>query len=174
VNKNDDFSNIVNIHLKPVYNFIYRLVGSAKDAEDIAQETFFKAWKSIKTYRPDENFKTWIFTIARNTAIDFMRKKKNLVFSDFENAEGENVLLDTVADPKHSAEKITAKIENKKLAEKILNKLSPIYREILLLKYVQDLTFDEIGKVLKKPLHTVKSQHRRAMLFIKKTFDAPK
>ena len=174
MNKNDDFSNIVNIHLKPVYNFIYRLVGSAKDAEDIAQETFFKAWKSIKTYRPDENFKTWIFTIARNTAIDFMRKKKNLVFSDFENAEGDNALLDTLADPKHSAEKITAKIENKKLAEKILNKLSPVYREILLLKYVQDLTFDEIGKVLKKPLHTVKSQHRRAMLFIKKTFDAPK
>src|SRR3989339_1719465 len=124
------FKGLINRYTFPLYNFTAHIVNQ-NDASDVVQEIFIKTWKSIHKFDEKKaSFKTWIFTIARNTAIDFMRKKKNLVFSDFENAEGENVLLDTVADPKHSAEKITAKIENKKLAEKILNKLSPIYREI--------------------------------------------
>jgi len=61
---------LVNRYLKPVYNFAFRLTGNQADAEDVSQETFLKAWKNIKKFRADENFKAWILKIARNTAYD--------------------------------------------------------------------------------------------------------
>ena len=90
---------LISRYLKPVYNFVYRISNSQQDAEDITQETFIKVWQKIKKYNPDKNFKTWLFTIARNTAVDWLRKKRNLVFSDFENSQGENYLENALNDP---------------------------------------------------------------------------
>lgn len=67
------FTLLVKRHLKPVYNFAYRLCGDKVAAEDIAQETFLKIWKNIKKYKHSENFKPWLFKIARNTTIDWLR-----------------------------------------------------------------------------------------------------
>ena len=71
----DAFTEIVNRYLKLIYNFTYRLVGNEKVAEDISQEVFLKAWKNIKKFDLEKNFKTWIFSIAKNTAIDYLRKR---------------------------------------------------------------------------------------------------
>jgi RNA polymerase sigma-70 factor (ECF subfamily) len=132
------------------------------------QETFFKVWKNLKKFRQGENFKTWIFTIARNTAIDFLRKRKEYVFSDFENAEGGNYVADTLTDPEPLPDALVETLEREKLLEELLSKISPQYREVLMLRYHEDLTFEEIGKVLDKPLDTVKSQHRRALIELRK------
>ena len=81
LNGNDAaFALLVQRQINPVYNFVYRLVRNTQDAEDITQETFVKMWKNLKRYNQDQNFKTWLFTIARNTAIDSLRKKKSFVF----------------------------------------------------------------------------------------------
>lgn len=77
----DAFAFLVQRHLSAVYNFAYHFAGK-EEADDIAQETFLKIWKNLKKFRPGENFKTWMFAIARNTAIDHMRKKRESVFSD--------------------------------------------------------------------------------------------
>lgn len=86
---------LVNRHLKAVFNFTYRLIGKPEDAEDIAQDTFLKMWRNLKKYRHSENFKTWLFTIARNTAIDWLRKKKSIVFSDFNDDDEENIFTES-------------------------------------------------------------------------------
>ncbi len=170
----DALATLIRRHIKPVYNFIYRFTGNAHDAEDIVQEAFVKVWRNINKYRPDESFKTWLFAIAHNTAIDLLRKKKHLVFSDFENSEGENFLLETLADPEAPPDEVIATLEEKKMVEGLLSQLPLLYREVLVLRYQDDFTFKEIGAILHKPLDTVKSQHRRALIVLKKLIDAPK
>lgn len=161
-------SLLINRHLKAVYNFVYRLTYNKENTEDIVQETFFKVWKNLKKFRQGENFKTWLFTIARNTTIDFLRKKKEYVFSDFENSEGGNYVADSLADTEPLPDALVEQLEKSKMLEELLSKLTPLYREVLILRYNEDLTFEEIGKVLGKPLDTVKSQHRRALIELRK------
>lgn len=166
---------LINRYLKPAYNFAYRLTGNAQDAQDISQETFLKMWKNLKKYRPEESFKTWLFTIARNTAFDLMRKKRNLVFSDISGNSTEDSFEEKLADEfSLPADEIISQMENKKMLDDLLAQLPYNYREVILLHYLDELTFDEIGKILGKPLNTVKSWHRRALLELRKLSSAPK
>ncbi len=165
-------SEIINRYLKPIYNFIYRAVGrNNRDIDDIVQESFLKVWKNLDKYNPDKSFKTWIFTIARNTAIDFLRKRREVLFSEFIDEHGDNQLVDTISDPEPLPDEIIIKIEQSKLLDDLLNQLPLVYKEILVLRYQEDLTFDEIGKILQKPLNTVKSQHRRALITLRKIIE---
>lgn len=164
---------LIDRHLKAVFNFTFRFVGKLEDAEDITQETFFKMWRNLKKYRQGENFKTWLFTIARNTAIDWLRKKKSVAFSDFsahdgENDEDYNSFAESLIDPEPLPDEIFAKAEEKAFLENGLNKLSLINKETLLLYYNEHFTFDETGKILGKSLNTVKSRHRRAIMELRK------
>lgn len=162
------FACILERHLKPTYNFIYRLVGNQEETKDIAQETFVKVWQNLKKYRGSQNFRTWLFTIARNTAIDWLRKKKNFVFSDFEDQEGNNILTDRLADTSALPDELIAKAENQKTLAEALSKILTIYREVLVLRYNDHFSFKEIADVLQKPTNTVKSRHRRALVALKK------
>src|ERR1700744_165295 len=93
------FGELTQRHLRGVYSFALRLVGDAAAADDISQETFLKAWKSLKKYNEkSRKFKTGWLRIAGNTAIDYLRKKKHVPLSHFENEAGGNVLAETVAD----------------------------------------------------------------------------
>src|ERR1700733_4129603 len=83
-------TELVERHTRLVYSFVYRLIGSADGAQDVTQETFIKAWKNLKRYDVKQSFATWILSIARNTAIDWLRKKKSLVFSDMERDDAED------------------------------------------------------------------------------------
>lgn len=162
-------SILVDRYLKDVYNFAYRLTHNKQAAEDVAQESFIKAWKHIRRYRQDSDFKTWIFTIARNTAIDWLRQKKEIALSAFENEEGENVLLATLKDTKPLPDELIARAEDAAYVRALLSELNPEYREVLELRYSSNLTFEEIGNILKRPLHTVKSQHRRAIAILRRS-----
>lgn len=158
------FEVLVNRYLKSIYIFVSNFSGLKEESGDIVQETFLKVWKNLSKYKKGESFKAWLFAIARNTAIDFMRKRKDLVFSDFDNEDGENVLTDTLADNDPLPDEVSINIEQVDKLKEILKTLRPIYREILILHYEQDLTFEEIAKILKKPMNTVKSNHRRALI----------
>jgi len=159
----DSFEALVERYTQPIYNFAYRLTGNTQTAEDITQETFVKVWKSLKKYDPKQSFRAWIFTIARNSTTDYLRKRKSIPFSNLSNNDDlpfEENISDTDLLPSEAA----VKIEDAQHLEKLLEKLPQDYQTVLLLYYQEDMTFDEIGKVLKKPLNTVKSWHRRALL----------
>lgn len=162
-------SVLVDRYLKDVYNFAYSLTHNKQAAEDIAQESFVKAWKHIRRYRQGANFKTWIFSITRNTAIDWLRQKKEIALSAFENEAGENVLLATLKDTAPLPDELIAQAEDTRFVEGLLEQLNPQYREVLTLRYSGNLTFEEIGQILKRPLHTVKSQHRRAIATLRRS-----
>jgi len=163
------FSELVERHLGPVYSFVVRFVGDQHDAEDIVQETFLKAWKSAKSYREEASkFKTWILRIARNTAIDHLRKKKHVPFSAFDTEEGVNVLAETIPDSEELPDEKLAKVMDAESLTQAMQSLSPESREILLLHYTNGLTFLEIGEMLGQPQNTVKSRHHRAVLSLRK------
>lgn len=176
INRGDEtgFKILIERYVSSLYNFVAR-IANRNDAPDIVQETFIKVWKNLHHFDGTKaSFKTWIFTIARNTATDYLRKKKSLLFSDMETStsqEGknsENSFLENIPDDKLLPDEQLQKIEDKEFLNKLLEKLSAPSREILVLHYQEEMTFDEIGKILWKPLNTVKSTHRRAILELRK------
>ncbi|TSA45278.1 sigma-70 family RNA polymerase sigma factor [bacterium] len=165
---NDEaFEELVKKYLKPIYNFLYRLTNNQVVAEDLAQDTFLKVWKNIRRFDQSRSFKTWIFTIAKNTAFDYFKKKKELPFSTFTDEEGES-WLENIADENILPGEI---LERKNIAEEleeILKKLPVHYRTILLLHYKEDFSLHEIAEILSEPYNTVKSRHQRALSKLKK------
>lgn len=173
--RDEAFEELASIYLPRIYNFIFRLVGNAADAEDITQETFFKTWKSLRKYKMGNSFKAWIFRIAHNTAIDKLRHKKDLAFSDFENEDGENRLTEGLQDEAFLPSELTSQVLQNEVLGELLARLSGSDREVLILHYHQDFTFEEIGKILDFSINTVKSRHHRALATLRKLImNAPK
>jgi RNA polymerase sigma-70 factor (ECF subfamily) len=163
----DAFAEIVKIYLNMVYNFVYRLVGDRDAAEDIAQETFVKTWKNLKKFDQKRNFKTWIFTIAKNTAFDYLKKKKEIPFSIFTDEEGEN-WLENVSSDEILPDEILERENIAEEFEKILEKIPVHYRVILLLHYKEDFSLHEIAEILGEPYNTIKSRHQGGLKTLKK------
>jgi RNA polymerase sigma-70 factor (ECF subfamily) len=170
-------TTLVNRYVSLVYNLIVRLVGDKGEAEDLTQETFMKMWKALSRFDTNKNFKTWIFAIARNTAIDYLRKKKPILFSrlNSENEDGESRFEDNLADETIMPDEAFEKKESVKGLEKAMQTLSLDERTIIILHESDELTFEQIADVLSKPMNTVKSRYRRALQKLRGVIkDAPK
>jgi RNA polymerase sigma-70 factor (ECF subfamily) len=157
------FPVIVSRHLKPVYNFVFKLLGSPDETDDVTQEVFFKAWKNLKKYQPDKKFRTWLFSIAKNASIDYLRKKRSVPLSEFDDKTGGNMILESLIDPLPTQTEMLETLENLQALETAISGLSVNERAVLFLKYNEELTFEEIGQILEKPMDTVKSQHLRGL-----------
>lgn len=148
-----------------IYNFSVRFA-PLDNTNDIVQEVFIKVWKNIKSFNIKKaSFKTWIFTIARNTITDYLRKRKMVVFSSLDKEE-EN-FADNIEDDVILPDEALIKLEDKEFLNNLLDKIPVHYKEVLILYYQEEMTFNEIGNLLKKPLNTVKSYHRRALLLLR-------
>ncbi len=158
---------LVDRYLKPVYNLVFRLTGDAQAADDITQESFVKAWKHIRSFRRGESFKAWLFRIARNTAIDWLRRKKDVPLSTFDDEEGGNFFEASIVDEEPLQDEMFARAEESHAMAELLDALAPQYREVVMLRHTSNLTFEEIGDIVHRPLHTVKSQYRRALIILR-------
>lgn len=158
---------LVTKYLKPIFGFAYSYVGDAQSAEDITQETFLKAWRNLKKFDKKKNFKTWIFTIAKNTSFDHLRKKKPMLFSQFQNADGKNYLIDNIKDKSLMPNEIAERNSLKNVFKVAIKELSEKYGLILNLYYVENLNFREIAEKLGESINTVKSRHRRGLVLLK-------
>ncbi len=162
-------NQLIQRYLKPVYNFLLRSGCRPSEADDLAQDTFVKAWLKLKTYDQTRNFKTWIFTIAKNTFLDTFKKKQPLLFSDLEDKDSGKEFLDDVADDMPLPDQIMQSAEAAKVLENVLQTLSPKSRMVMQLHYAEGLTLAESAEILKEPVDTVKSRHRRALLKLRET-----
>ncbi len=166
------FEELVTRYTKPLYNFTLRLTGSIQTAEDLVQETFIKVWKNLAKYDQKQSFRGWIFTIARNTTTDYMRKKKTIPFSVL-SKDDEHLFEETLSDDTELPHESLAYLEDVALLEKILATLPIEYQMVFLLHYQEGLTFEEIGEVVDKPPNTVKSWHRRALITLRNNLTRP-
>jgi RNA polymerase sigma-70 factor (ECF subfamily) len=168
------FKNLIDKYTSPLYNFTVRLTDK-NNAPDIVQEIFIKVWKNLHRFDTAKaSFKTWLFTIAKNTITDFLRKKKILSFSDLpartggENYDDDYSFSETIRDENLLPNEALQKLQDSELLNKLLDKLPINYKTVLILHYQEEMTFLEIGKILDKPLNTVKSHHQRAILELRK------
>ena len=160
---NTAFEMLVTRHISRIYNFIYRLTGEAEVAQDITQDTFVKVWKNLRKYNERFAFNTWIISIARNTTIDWLRKKRSYVFSDFNKEEGDS-FEDSLADIEALPDEIFERKEIEKTLQEALTHISIEQKTILLMHLSEGLTFEDISDIIKKPMNTVKSTYRRGIL----------
>lgn len=158
---------LVKRYLPSIYNFVRRFVGE-EYADDVTQETFVKVWKHINRFDEKRNFKVWLFTIARHVSIDWTRKKKLTPFSAFEDDDG----TFDVEDVSPLATEIFQRKETAVALDRLLGELSPDRKSIVLLHDSEMLPFAEIAEIVKKPMNTVKSQYRRAIMVLRKKVES--
>lgn len=155
-------------YLKPIYGFVFRYVGDGEAAEDITQEVFVKMWRNLKKFKREKKFSTWFFAIAKNSSVDWLRKKKAIPFSSFQNEKGENALFETLADSGPLPDELFERTGLSEMLDKALQQLSPAGRAVLFLRYNDHFNFREIAEMFEESINTVKSRHRRALILLQK------
>lgn len=165
----ESFAALVDRHMPMVYKFAYRYVGNADAANDITQDVFIKVWKNIKKFDPQKNFKTWLLTITKNTALDAIKKKKAVLFSKIEEGESDiDTFLAPYVEGADLPDELLQKKQDKAGLDRVMQQLSPSYRSVLLLRYAEHLKFREIADALDEPIDTIKSKHRRALIQLRR------
>ncbi|MDO9510476.1 MAG: sigma-70 family RNA polymerase sigma factor [Bacteroidales bacterium] len=167
LNDNDQkaYAELLNNYRDSLYFLLLKMTNDPTDAEDLTIEAFGKAFKNLKQYSPNYAFSTWLFKIAANNAIDFMRKKKKAPFSINQNMGGEDfndeIAQNIPADSLDPEESLILKQKYRTLRS-VVEKLKPHYRTLVELRYFNELSYEEIANELNLPLGTVKAQLFRA------------
>ncbi|MBQ9687033.1 MAG: sigma-70 family RNA polymerase sigma factor [Oscillospiraceae bacterium] len=157
------FETLVLEYEKNVYSITQRMTGNAEDAADMTQETFIKAYNSLQNFRGDSKFSVWLYRIATNVCLDFLRSKsrKPTLSLSVEDDDGEETQMD-IADESQSPEVLLERGLTRDAVRRGLNALNEEYRQILLLREIQGLSYEEIASVLTLEVGTVKSRIFRA------------
>jgi RNA polymerase sigma-70 factor, ECF subfamily len=153
----DAYCRLVEAYQRPVYNLTYRMLGNPTDAEDAAQETFLRGYARLKQYDPKHKFSTWLFSIANHLCIDRLRRQRAVLVSIDDNPVLEN-LVGTDGRPEQSA----LVTEEQAEVQLLLAQLEPDYRTPLILRYWEDLSYEEIAVTLGLTVAAVKSRLFRA------------
>ena len=163
--KNNDqaaYAQLMDRYQEAIYYMLLKMVNNASDAEDLTIEAFSKAFKNLEQYSPNFAFSTWLFKIASNNCIDFIRKKRiDHISLDREIGDKNrtsNIIMDEVPDP----EEDLIKKQKAKLMRSIVTTLKPRYRDLVELRYFKEYSYEEIADELNLPLGTVKAQLFRA------------
>ena len=158
------FEKLMQRYRKSVYYTLLKMVRNEEDAEDLTQEAFAKAFASIHNFDAKYSFSTWLFRIATNNCIDFIRKKKLQTLSiHASNSEsGNSSGVTDVKDEDMNPNEQMLSDQRKKIVHDAVEKLSPRYRQLIELRFFQELSYEEIADTLELPLGTVKAQLHRA------------
>ena len=167
------YENLIQRYQQPVYNLVCRLASDPSDGADIAQEVFLKVFRNIQSFRGGSSLKTWIYRIAVNEAYNhrrwFSRHQRQEVA--FAPEEGTQNFADSLADPGRSPFDQAADQETRTLVEAALEKLNPKFRAAVILRDIEDLSYEEIAVVLQVSLGTVKSRILRGREALRKVLE---
>lgn len=163
------FEELVRRYQRPISAYVYRMVGNYESALDLTQEIFIKIYGSLSRYRPEFKFSTWIYKIAHNAAIDHLRRNAGRERSLTTGTESDNYDLPIESEglnPEQQSEREERRVE----IESVVRSLPTAYRELIVLRHSQDLTYEEIVEVTGLPLGTVKNRLFRARDMMRQQF----
>lgn len=163
------YADLMKNYRDSLYFMLLKMTNNPHDAEDLTIEAFGKAFKKLHQYTPDYAFSTWLFKIASNNCIDFIRKKKKYTFSidqNFDEDETGTELAGKIPADTLDPEEELVKKQKIKLMHEVVEKLKPHYRTLIELRYFKEFSYDEIAQELNLPLGTVKAQLFRAREFL--------
>ncbi|MFM7021930.1 MAG: RNA polymerase sigma factor [Flavobacteriales bacterium] len=162
------YAELMDRYRDSIYFMLLKMVNSKDDADDLTIEAFGKAFRKLHQYTPNYAFSTWLFKIASNNCIDFIRKKKKNTFSlnrSMDDGEGSEMEMDVKADVLNPEENYI-KDQKIRLMQDVVKKLKPRYRTLVELRYFKEYSYEEIAEELDLPLGTVKAQLFRAREFL--------
>ena len=162
------FSDLMDKYKDPIYYMLLKMVNNNDDAEDLTLEAFGKAFNRLNQYTPNFAFSTWLFKIATNNCIDFLRKKKKNVMSidnRVSNNDGEEYMFEIKSDGM-TPEQIAMNEQKIQLMRQYVKKLKPRYEILVEMRYFKEMSYEEISIELDLPLGTVKAQLFRAREFL--------
>lgn len=160
----DAFSALVIKHKSNLLSFIGQYITHPQDAEDVCQESFKKAFLALSSYDHAYSFSTWLFTIAKNTALDHLRRQttqKNDIIVTNSVGDPSQSSMD-IPDPVNSPEDAMITSQTCDAMTKAIDNLPDIYREVARLRFIEEYPYEEIAKTLNLPLNTVRTRIRRA------------
>ncbi|MGC2237316.1 MAG: sigma-70 family RNA polymerase sigma factor [Pyrinomonadaceae bacterium] len=167
--REDSFEELVRRYQRPITNYVYRMLSDYDASLDVTQEVFIKVYNSLARYSSDYKFSTWLYRIAHNAAIDYMRRNSvNQQSIEAENADGTYQLQ--IESPRPNPEQERERSEWRTEIESVVKCLPTVYRELILLRHAQDLSYDEIAEITNLPLGTVKNRLFRAREMMRDIF----
>jgi RNA polymerase sigma-70 factor (ECF subfamily) len=162
------FGELVERHQGRLVNYLFRLLRSPQEAEDLAQEVFFKVYQALDRYDPGYKFSTWLFRVAQNAAIDQIRKRRlQLVSMDRPGARGEDLGSWEFPSPDPGPYRDLRNLERGEAIQEAINSLPWDYRELIVLRHFGELSYDEIATLKDMPLGTVKNKLFRGRQMMK-------
>jgi len=167
--REDGFEELVRRYQRPIIGYVYRMLNNYDASLDVTQEVFIKVYNSLERYSSEYKFSTWLYRIAHNAAIDYMRRNSAHTQSiEAENADGSYQLQ--IESPNPTPEQERERTELRQEIESVVKCLPTVYRELILLRHSQDLSYDEIAEVTNLPLGTVKNRLFRAREMMREIF----
>jgi len=163
------FEELVRRYQRPISAYVYRMVGNYESALDLTQEIFIKVYSSLRRYRSEFKFSTWIYKIAHNAAVDYLRRTATREQSLVVGPEGEQFDL-PIESGRMSPEQESEQRERRVEIETVVRALPSNYRELVILRHSQDLSYEEIVEVTGLPLGTVKNRLFRAREMMRQQF----
>lgn len=168
----DAFESLISDNTKFVYNIALKMLKNKEDAEDISQEALIKVYKNIDSFNMDSSFRTWMYRIVVNTCLDHMRKNKITTVSiDKPIIAEHNEFQVEIEDKRPSPEAILERKETQKLVIKALNQLDDCFKTAIILRDINDLSYEEIADILTCSLGTVKSRISRGRQKLKEIME---
>jgi RNA polymerase sigma-70 factor, ECF subfamily len=155
------YSEIVDRYQTKLFVYIYRLIGNKEEAEDLLQDVFVKAYKNLNSYDTSRKFSSWIYRIAHNEAVNFIKRKSLKRFISFDAITSTKDKLDTSSE-EEGADKAWLRKEVSKEVSDAMKKLPFKYNQVLTLRYYSDQSYEEIAEILGKPVNTVGTLINRA------------
>jgi RNA polymerase sigma-70 factor (ECF subfamily) len=161
---NNAYAKLLQRYKRPVYHMVLKMVRNIDDADDLTIEAFAKAFRGLHRFKKDYTFSTWLFRIATNNTIDYIRKKRLNTLSienTYTDDDGQSVSID-VEDSNNNPQEETIRAQKAELLLQFVDKLPGKYQKLVRLRYYEELSYEEIAERIDAPLGTVKAQLHRA------------
>ena len=153
---------------RPIFNFVYRMLGSYSDADDLAQDVFLQVYRSLPSARTDLPIKPWLYVVARNKCLDFLKRKRPVSFTDVDgDGDSGEGIAERLPDSAPLPEELVERSDLQRLLHDAVAELPPRYRSVVAMRYTGDLSFAEIAAALELPENTVKTHFHRAKALLR-------
>lgn len=166
------FAELVGLYQDKLFHMAYRMLYNRQEAEDVVQETFLRVYKNLERYDESLKFSTWIYRIATNLCIDRLRKRKPSYSLDAESTDHEGLDgYSMIPSDDRTPESELLLSETQRIIHDSIDSLPPKYKTIMMLRYIQEMSLQEIGDVLDMPVTTIKTRVHRGREFLRKKLE---
>ena len=162
----DAFSLLVQHYQRRVFNLVFRMLQNYEEASEVTQEAFLAAWQGLPSFRGEARFSTWLYRIAYNCALKQLETRKR------ERALQTALQAEQMVDDEDPKNALLEMLDNQEMVQEQLSQLPPKYRIVLILRHLQDMTYEEMAEVLTMPVGTIKTHLFRARNLLKERLQA--